>query len=230
MRRGMRGGTVAAFLAAALLASCASGFGQSEPEEFPAGQAYADADSGTRLPPDVVEKKSADEPVKVRIYRSHEGLGLLCDKVPKKFNFGAYMLVTSQDPAAMAKASPDGALEVEIKKGKKIQDGDVTGFILAYPEGVYYRKQSGELVVIVHLVVDYNKIQGKCPVAAGKGETGKAKEKAKEKEKAGDTAAENGPLLTLYRVPAFDGPIRSEVYESTRPCVPWTPKPDAASN
>ena len=219
MRFIMAGGRAMAAAAALLLWACASGPAKTGPEESRAGEI-----SAPRPPAAVIEKKSVDEPVKVKIYRSHEGLGLLCDKIPKKFNFKAFMLVTSQDPAAMAKASPNGELEVQIKKGKKIQEGDTASFILAYPEGVYYRKQSGELVVIVHLVVDYNKIPGKCPAPKDKGNPGKEnKDVTEEKDK-------NNSLLKLYKVPAFDGSIRSEVYESTRPCTPWIPGPDAATD
>jgi hypothetical protein len=221
MRCVMRGGVIQAVLAAALAASCASGPARSDFHESAAGPMQ---ETGPRPAPAAVENKKEDEPVKVKIYRSHEGLGLLCDKIPKKFNFKAFMLVTSQDPAAMAKASPDGSLEVEIRKGKKIQDGDAAGFIMGYPEGVYYRKQEAELVVVVHLVVDYNKIPGKCPVTEDKSKAGKEKEKGSGEETG------KGPRLILYQVPAFDGSIRSEVYESTRPCVPWIPKPDAATN
>ena len=219
MRRVRPGGVGRAAWVALLLWACASGPAKTAPEESQAGEI-----SAPRPLPEVVEKKIVDEPVKVKIYKSREGLGLLCDKIPKKFNFGAFMLVTSKDPAAMTEASPNGELEVQIKKGKKIQEGDTASFILAYPEGVYYRKESGALVVIVHLVVDYNEIPGKCPVAKDKGNPGN------EKESSGGKKDEKGPLLTLYRVPVFDGPIRSEVYESTRPCVPWTPKPDAATD
>jgi hypothetical protein len=219
MRRVRPGGVGQAAWVALLLWACSSGPGQTATEESPANEI-----SAPRPLPEASEKKIVDEPVKVKIYKSHEGLGLLCDKIPKKFNFGAFMLVTSQDPAAMTEASPDGALEVEIRKGKKIQEGDTASFILAYPEGVYYRKESGALVVIVHLVVDYNDIPGKCPVPEVKGNPGK------ENESGGEKKDENGLRLKLYKVPAFDGPIRSEVYESTRPCVPWTPKPDAATD
>ncbi len=167
-----------------------------------------------------------EEPVKVSVFQSREGLGLLDSSVPKKFNFKKQMLVAVGDLSTWELACDEKEKKsdkIKIVEAKKVESTEADKFDQTLPTGVYYRKLNDELVVLAYIKKDDNKVPGKCP---------DDKPRKPAQEKTSDANADNGkkeaeykePLaMTLYCLPSYKGATRSLVFESHIPCLPPLP-------
>ena len=199
----------------ALLQACAS----AQPGAGPADASSADAlDTSGPEAADAVDAAVADarakpeETVKVMIYKSHEALGLLAPLVSKKFNFEAFMLVGIGEAADLPDKKTPKKKAIKILKAGKLEDGDPQKLIQALPAGTYYQMPAGDMLVVVHVVEDARDVPGICPAGTPP------------KPAAPPSAAD--PPVILYRVPFFEGPVRSAVLKTVLPCPPL-PEPVA---
>ena len=167
-----------------------------------------------------------EEPVKVSVFQSREGLGLLESSVSKKFNFKKHMLVAVGDLSTWELACDDKEKvtdKIKIVDAKKVKTTDAEKFDQTLPAGVYYQKLKDEMIVLAYIKKDDNKVPGKCP-------DGKPQKPAEEKtsdekkDKENKEAEYKEPLaMTLYCLPCYKGTTRSLVYESHIPCLPPLP-------